>query len=319
MSRKRRNRGQKGRRNQRSRSQPTNSHGWRKSDRRGRKEPRNSRGRKGRIRRTLRRRRPIGRVRPKQRQRARKQQRQIPKDARMRRIDKARFNEARRQTPNDIGAFRNAKLRWYAVVARKLWHRGGGVLAVAWLIADLWNASKGYAWPTADHLAEQLGANPKTILRAVELLEKHDCLVVDRSRRRGNRYVPDLKIIPTELESQAADLAGKGIGPSERTSDIPQKGQPVIHPGGDDPSKILVRESIEEDRARGKDRNEGAPPTRATDGIQKREGKSTGRSSTTVIERMNRSADADDVRSVAERKEVQKGLADLVAGIEKRK
>ena len=103
------------------------------------------------------------------------------------------------------------------------------------LILQRYNADRGYAWPSHEHMAETLDLSQATVKRAVSWLRIEGLVRVNRSGR-SNQYIPDLK----RLDAWARNSAPIGVahdpnGPTNGVTGDPnakRPGSPVTHQTG---------------------------------------------------------------------------------------
>jgi hypothetical protein len=98
---------------------------------------------------------------------------------------------------------------------------------VGWEIVQCVDESLGYAWPKVETLAEWLNIDERTVVRAVEELERVPVILVERVRRRVNHYlVPYFWVLGDKLSLQHAASPNVGRTKMSPTSDkdVPRKG-----------------------------------------------------------------------------------------------
>ena len=84
--------------------------------------------------------------------------------------------------------FHHGRHRWLSLLVsdRKLTR---AAIAVAVIIWDRMNSSKGYAWPSLSYFQRELALHRQTVVRALHLLAERGWITVERgNRRRSNRY-----------------------------------------------------------------------------------------------------------------------------------
>jgi Helix-turn-helix domain len=98
---------------------------------------------------------------------------------------------------------------------------------VGWEIVQCVDESLGYAWPKGETLAEWLNIDERTVVRAVEELERVPVILVERVRRRVNHYlVPYFWVLGDKLSLQRStspNVGRKKMSPTD-DRDVPRKG-----------------------------------------------------------------------------------------------
>jgi len=98
---------------------------------------------------------------------------------------------------------------------------------VGWEITQCVDETLGYAWPKGETLAEWLNIDERTVVRAVEELERVRAIVVERMRRRLNHYlVPYFWVLGDKLSFQqtVCPAVGKAKMSPGGDTDAPRKG-----------------------------------------------------------------------------------------------
>jgi hypothetical protein len=129
-------------------------------------------------------------------------------------------------------------------------------LRLSMMLTSLWNENEGFAWPSVETMAKNMGRDQKSIRRQVDRIEKFGVFRVERQKRPGrsmvNRYYPrfdqvpegaiyDLKKGDTSMPSfiDADPINERGASQAERGASYPEKGGTNMPP---DPRKTLSEE-----------------------------------------------------------------------------
>lgn len=158
-------------------------------------------------------------------------------------------------TPREFGAARNELLK--VMAASRL---NGTEMAVAVFLLDHFNIERGYAWPTRETLAAEVGVSCVSVSRAIDRLETKGFFLIQRNKGRGisNRYAP---VFNAKVAEKVTRLSAKGNKvvckryqgcdniPSTTPLKKPLKAQPLASPpdGGSrlPPEGNLVEPSLE--------------------------------------------------------------------------
>ena len=113
----------------------------------------------------------------------------------------------------DTAAQRNRKLiHWRRAVLTRFDKRA---IAVAWVLADLFNAKTGFAFPTNDYLVKETGLRFNKVQMALAELESDGAIIrVTKVRPGGQKQrviYPAAALIPTPAVGVRGDPPAKGV------------------------------------------------------------------------------------------------------------
>jgi hypothetical protein len=123
-------------------------------------------------------------------------------------------------------AQRNKQLRLWGRAVRSVFGEQTRCLRVAWVLADLFNAKTGYAFPTNKCLAEETGIAENKVQEALRDLEQGRAIVRQTIRRDSGQkqrvIYPGRAILPTPTVGVWGDPQQPGVQNLRRRTRLPR-------------------------------------------------------------------------------------------------